>query len=325
MKNIVISSAVAALISSSSAIKVASGPDVFGPNGQDYTNNNASYDFSRIGIDVYEQGKGEKCTPGDWATVHYQGYLKDGRKVTDSTDQEDGRPLTFAVGASEVFKCWDLAITQLHQGDKVKIRCPYDLAYGNAYTWPLVGGEPIPLHSDVDFDFQVLECGKQPERTEYFKQPVTTTMQPNVCMYLHMFASEDVMHDLVLSAVDNGETPLNVLIEEKVWHDKSQEWYFTPTAEDPQRGTLHNAAHPDLGVTFLAGGNVGLGPLANATVFYYDPRNSHLDTGDLSHTQLIYAERAHDDTNVVYNLRSIKGDLKTAKWRIEYCGQYFGS
>jgi len=29
------------------------------------------------------------------------------------------------------------------------------LAYGGAYTWAPVGGEPIPIDSDIDFEVEV--------------------------------------------------------------------------------------------------------------------------------------------------------------------------
>lgn len=321
MKNIAISSAIAALISTSSAIKVSAGPDVFGPNGENYQNDSATYDLSRIGVDVYSQGSGSKCATGDWITLAYQAYLKDGRMVADTTDMGDGRDLVFSLGASETFKCLELASGQLKQGDKAKIKCPYDLAYGNAYTLPGVGGEPVPLHSDIDFDVQIKECNKVPERTQFFTQPVTTTMQPGVCMYLHVFAEDDVEHKLVLSAVDNGPTPLNVLIEEQVVDDKSQQFFFDATDK-----TIYNAAHPELRLSELPGGEVGLVPLtSNPTKYYYDPKTSGLTTGELSTTEVIYASRAHDDATVKYGLQSSFGNLNTAKFRIEYCRQYFGS
>ena len=36
-------------------------PDVYGPNGDNYANNNPQYDFSRIKIDIHEPGNGPKC------------------------------------------------------------------------------------------------------------------------------------------------------------------------------------------------------------------------------------------------------------------------
>ena len=123
----------AALIGTSAAIKTKGGPDVYGPNGDNYQNNRADYDFSRIGIDITEAGSGEKCKPGDWATVHWRGWLKDGRQITDSRQEGTGQPKTFSVGAREVFHCWDLALQQLHQGDKAKLSCPSYYVYGTAF------------------------------------------------------------------------------------------------------------------------------------------------------------------------------------------------
>ena len=78
-------------------------PDVYGPNGSDYSNNDPRYDFSLIKIDVTEKHKDAGiCTPGEWATIHWVGSLVDGRVVTDSKQEHDGLPLTFALGASEV-------------------------------------------------------------------------------------------------------------------------------------------------------------------------------------------------------------------------------
>jgi len=107
--------AVAALVSNTSAItqKSVGAPDVYGPNGGNYANTDASYDLSRIGIDIREPGKGKDCKVGDWTTVHWTATLKDGRVVSDSRAELGGLPKTFALGAHEVFSCWDLAIPKL--------------------------------------------------------------------------------------------------------------------------------------------------------------------------------------------------------------------
>ena len=59
-------------------------PDVFGPEGANYTNNNPDQELDRIGIDIIQEGAGEKCSNGDWTSVKWTGYLKDGRVITDS-------------------------------------------------------------------------------------------------------------------------------------------------------------------------------------------------------------------------------------------------
>lgn len=49
--------------------------DVYGPNGENYGNNNAAYDYSRISIDIDNQGWGEKCREGDWVSAHWVANL----------------------------------------------------------------------------------------------------------------------------------------------------------------------------------------------------------------------------------------------------------
>ena len=85
---------------------------MYGPNGKNYKNDEANVDFSRIAIDIEPNTSGntDKCAAGDWATIHWLGRLTDGRIVTDSKSEPGGLPKTFALGASEVNKCWDLAV-----------------------------------------------------------------------------------------------------------------------------------------------------------------------------------------------------------------------
>ena len=161
--------AAVALINTASAIKQESqaAPDVYGQNGEGWQHNTPYYDLSRIGIDIKEKGTGPVCKNFDWVTVHWVGALKDGRIVTDSRAEPGGRPKTFTLGDHQVFKCWDLAITQLHQGDKAHLDCPSHYAYGGAFTWAPIGGEPVPLHSDMDFDIEIIECGRMPSRIDF--------------------------------------------------------------------------------------------------------------------------------------------------------------
>jgi len=165
----VISVAVAALISNSQAVamKQKGSPDVFGPNGAEYSNTDSDYDLSRIGIDVTTKSTGQQCKPGMWTTVHWVASLPDGRVVSDSRAEPGGLPKTFALGASEVFKCWDLAIPKLNSGTKATLHCPSFYAWGGAYTQAPLGGEPIPLNTDVNFEIEVVNCNSTPTFTQY--------------------------------------------------------------------------------------------------------------------------------------------------------------
>ena len=249
MNKVAYTAAVAALMNSAAAIKQQSNiaPDVYGPNGENYQHNTASYDLSRIGIDITEQGTGPKCKPGDWVTVHWVGTLKDGREITNSHQEPGGRPKTFSLGAREVFHCWDLAITQLHQGDKAHLDCPSYYAYGGAFTWAPIGGEPIPLHSDVDFDIEIVECNRVPDFTEYKEQPVTTTMQPGRCMYIHSEAAEEEGTPLVITCENedrinqpgfNYFPAVPCYLDEWVKENKHQQYHYVE-----ETGVVKDFAH----------------------------------------------------------------------------------
>lgn len=101
-------------------------------------------------------------------TVHWRGYLKDGRVISDSRSEPGGLPKTFTLGANQVFKCWDLAFGQLRKGDKATVSCPAKYVYGNAYTLSPLGGEQVPLNSDVTYEVEVLDCNHAPEVITYY-------------------------------------------------------------------------------------------------------------------------------------------------------------
>lgn len=95
-------------------LKIASQapPDVYGPNGDNYANNNPQYDYSRIKIDIHEPGSGPKCMIGNWITTHWVGSLMhDGRVYTDTRQEGRGDPTIFNLGGHHVIKCLDIALS----------------------------------------------------------------------------------------------------------------------------------------------------------------------------------------------------------------------
>jgi len=306
--------AVAALVSNTQAIRQKGSPDVYGANGAQYSNTDASYDLSRIGIDIREPGTGANCKVGDWTTVHWTATLMDGRVVSDSRAELGGLPKTFALGAHEVFSCWDLAIPKLKQGAKARLTCPSYYAWGGAYTWAPVGGEPIPLHSDVYFDVDVVECNRTPEFTEYYRQPITTTMQPNRCMWLHLQESDSTGNDMVLTEQEG-----KAIVHHKQRGDPSQQWRWT----DQQR--LVN-----LGTGQELRDNQGDADLAKGgSTWWYDSETSRLQTRIAAYTEdrnnwvmnkylSVPKEKLMPGSEVdVLMARAAMDTNKT--WRIEYC------
>ena len=192
-----VSAAVAALISESSAVDLNSHgkPDVWGPNGTDYENNDPRYDFSRIGIsyNTHAPAGTAECRPGDWVSIHYKAKLsRDLREVSDTrlNPGTDKQPVNFLLGASDTFKCLDLGIQKLHKGDNATLSCPSFYAWGGARTEAPLGGGIIPYNSDITFEVEVLDCNREKvfdhNVTNVQVQPKFTTMQPDRCMYLHL-------------------------------------------------------------------------------------------------------------------------------------------
>ena len=167
MKNIIVSSA---LIVATQAVKFRdhtfvntdAAPDIYGPNGENYQNNDPSYDLAQIGIDITHRSEDPKqCATDEWTTVHWEGKLADGTVFTDSRLEGDGLPKTFNLGRQNVLACWDIALKQLHKGDVAEITCPSFYGYGGALTQSPFGF-PIPLHANLEYRLEVLDCNRTP-------------------------------------------------------------------------------------------------------------------------------------------------------------------
>lgn len=59
-----------------------------------------------------------------------------------------GKPFSFKLGVGQVIKGWDEGVAQMSVGQKSKITCPPDYAYGNQD----VGNGLIPANSTLIFD-----------------------------------------------------------------------------------------------------------------------------------------------------------------------------
>eukprot|EP00741_Cyanophora_paradoxa_P004295 tig00000792_g4169.t1 len=101
----------------------------------------------------------ETVTPGDGATfprsgqrvhVHYTGTLTNGNKFDSSRDR--GQPFVFTIGKGEVIKGWDEGVAQMSVGQRAKLTCTPDYAYG-AKGFPPV----IPPNSTLIFDVELLK------------------------------------------------------------------------------------------------------------------------------------------------------------------------
>lgn len=96
---------------------------------------------------------------GDKVTVHYSGYLLDGKLFDSSVERGD--PFKFQLGMGQVIKGWDEGIALLHKGEKAKLIIPYQLAYGES------GTGPIPAKANLVFDVELIDITEKVSAKPY--------------------------------------------------------------------------------------------------------------------------------------------------------------
>lgn len=104
-------------------------------------------------------GTGTLAESGKQVTVHYTGWLFDaeapdtkGRKFDSSRDR--GQPFSFALGAGQVIKGWDLGVAGMRIGGQRTLTIPPEQGYG-------VRGAAgvIPPNATLVFEVELLGVG----------------------------------------------------------------------------------------------------------------------------------------------------------------------
>ncbi len=99
-------------------------------------------------IEDLKTGTGAVAEPGHTVTVHYTGWLTDGKKFDSSRDR--GKPFRFVLGAGQVIKAWDQGVAGMRVGGVRRLTVPPELGYGDR----AVG--PIPAGSTLVFEVELL-------------------------------------------------------------------------------------------------------------------------------------------------------------------------
>ncbi|MFC4158148.1 FKBP-type peptidyl-prolyl cis-trans isomerase [Chitinimonas lacunae] len=95
-------------------------------------------------------GDGPEARAGMEVTVHYTGWLTDGRKFDSSKDR--GMPFGFALGAGRVIKGWDEGVTGMKVGGVRKLTIPPHMGYGARGA-----GGVIPPNATLVFEVELLD------------------------------------------------------------------------------------------------------------------------------------------------------------------------
>ncbi|HIB28448.1 MAG TPA: FKBP-type peptidyl-prolyl cis-trans isomerase [Candidatus Thioglobus sp.] len=100
-------------------------------------------------IEELALGEGEACKAGDRVSMHYTGWLTNGKKFDSSVDRN--QPFDFKLGVGQVIPGWDQGVDGMQVGGKRKLTIPSKLAYGE-----MGAGNVIPPNATLVFDVELL-------------------------------------------------------------------------------------------------------------------------------------------------------------------------
>ena len=105
---------------------------------------------SGLKYDDLQEGEGAVAAAGQRVSVHYTGWLTDGRKFDSSLDRD--APFAFSLGAGQVIRGWDEGVQGMRVGGKRKLTIPPQLGYGARGA-----GGVIPPNATLVFEVELLE------------------------------------------------------------------------------------------------------------------------------------------------------------------------
>ena len=105
---------------------------------------------SGLVIEEVTVGQGDAAKSGQYVSVHYTGWLTDGKKFDSSKDRKE--PFQFPLGMSRVIKGWDEGVQGMQPGGVRKLTIPPELGYGARGA-----GGVIPPNATLVFEVELLE------------------------------------------------------------------------------------------------------------------------------------------------------------------------
>ena len=100
-------------------------------------------------IEDVTEGSGAEATAGQTVSVHYTGWLTDGKKFDSSKDRN--YPFDFPLGAHHVIAGWDEGVQGMKVGGVRKLTIPPSLGYGARGA-----GGVIPPNATLVFEVELV-------------------------------------------------------------------------------------------------------------------------------------------------------------------------
>ena len=107
-------------------------------------------DINGVTAEILKEGKGNAVKAGDTVSIHYTGWLTDGKKFDSSVDRN--QPFETRIGVGRVIQGWDMGVVGMKPGEKRKLTIPSKFAYKE-----FGAGGAIPPNADLIFDVELLE------------------------------------------------------------------------------------------------------------------------------------------------------------------------
>jgi peptidylprolyl isomerase len=112
------------------------------------------YETTSSGLMIHDLQTGGGASPqkGQKVTVHYTGWLTNGKSFDSS--KKRNKPFTFEIGKRKVIRGWDEGVLTMKVGGHRQLKVPAALGYG------AVGSPPaIPKNATLIFEVELLEIG----------------------------------------------------------------------------------------------------------------------------------------------------------------------